>query len=205
MSNSFKIEPGTIHWDYFTNYPKNCNIIGKPGGVYGLVFNETKPESYEFPCEFEGCVYIGKATGKKGDGWYPDRKGKLKTMEASHMYKRMTHHHKPLKTGDKTYSTGFTNIIEEYGYGRDVLNGTFTNNPLWLGMLIPRPDFPKKRIERWAFRTEQDQLLKYELVWDKTTLGNMDTEEQNVDEDSFSQRRKKELNEQAGLMESFMV
>ena len=177
MSNSFKIEPGTIHWDYFTNYPKNCNIIGKPGGVYGLVFNETKPESYEFPCEFEGCVYI----------------------------KRMTHHHKPLMTGDKTYSTGFTNIIEEYGYGRDVLNGTFTNNPLWLGMLIPRPDFPKKRIERWAFRTEQDQLLKYELVWDKTTLGNMDTEEQNVDEDSFSQRRKKELNEQAGIMESFMV
>jgi hypothetical protein len=36
-------------------------------------------------------------------------------------------------------------------------------------------------------------------------LGNMDTEEQNVDEDSFSQRRKKELNEQAGIMESFMV
>ena len=204
MSNLFKIEPGTVHWDYFTNYPKNCNIIGKPGGVYALVFNETKPESYEFPCEFERCVYIGKATGKNGKGSNPDRKGTLKTMEASHMYKRMTNHVTPLMKGKKA-STGFSNIIEEYGYGRDVLNGTFTSLPLWLCMLIPRPDFPKERIERWALTIEQEQLLKYELMWDKTTLGNMDTEEQEVDEDSFSRRRTKDLNKQGEIMESFMV
>ena len=205
MGNSFKIEPGIIHWDYFTNYHKNCNIIGKPGGVYGLVFNETTPESYEYPCEFEGCVYVGKATGKKGVSSYPDRKGPLKTMNASYLYKRMTHHHKPLMTGDRSHSTGFTNIIEQYGYGKHVLDGTFTGIPLWLCMLIPRPDFPKERIERWAFMIEQDQLLKYELMWDKTTLGNMDTEEQRVDADSFSQTRMKELNEQQKIMESFMV
>ena len=85
------------------------------------------------------------------------------------------------------------------------MDGTFTGTPLWLCMLIPRPDFPKERIERWAFAIEQDQLLKYELMWDKTTLGNMDTEEQRVDADSFSQTRMKELNEQQKIMESFMV
>ena len=42
-------------------------------------------------------------------------------------------------------------------------------------------------------------------MWDKTTLGNMDTEEQRVDADSFSQTRMKELNEQQKIMESFMV
>ena len=135
----------------------------------------------------------------------PRQKGSFENYECELLYKRMTHHHKPLMTGDKNHSTGFTNIIEKYGYGKHVLDGTFTGIPLWLCMLIPRPDFPKERIERWAFAIEQDQLLKYELMWDKTTLGNMDTEEQRVDADSFSQTRMKELNEQQKIMESFMV
>ena len=42
-------------------------------------------------------------------------------------------------------------------------------------------------------------------MWDKTTLGNMDTEKQTVDEDSFSQTRMKDLNKQGEIMESFMV
>ena len=77
---------------------------------------------------------------------YPDRKGPLKTMNASYLYKRMTHHHKPLMTGDKNHSTGFTNIIDKYGYGKHVLDGTFTGIPLWLCMLIPRPIFQKNAL-----------------------------------------------------------
>ena len=207
MFNRFKelyVDPHIIHWDYYTNYHKNCNTIGLPGGVYGLVFSETMPKPGQYPSEFETCVYIGKSTGSGEDGHYIDRKTSLNSMVTSYMYKRMTHHHKPLMTGDKTYSKGFTQIIEEYGYGRDVLNGTFTGLPLWLCMLIPPPDLDKERIERWAYVTEQMQLYSFEMMWDKTTLGNMDTQP-HKDPNSFSYGRMKDFNEQAEIIERFMV
>lgn len=177
--NFDKLAPHQIHWDYFTNYYKNCDNVGMRGGVYALVFAPTKPKPYEHPCEFEQCVYIGKSTGNYYDRQMPHR-GKMR----SHIHKRMTDHFKPLMTG-KGGDSSHNSIINEYGYGRPVLDGTLTSLPLWLCIMTPRPDLPDDIISRWALTLEQLQLYNYHMNFGHTTLGNMDTKE-NKNPDSYS-------------------
>ena len=45
--NIDKIEPNIIYWDYFTNYPKNCDGLALRGGTYAFVFNEIKPKEFQ--------------------------------------------------------------------------------------------------------------------------------------------------------------
>ena len=191
--NIDKIEPHIIHWDYFTNYYKHCDTLAMRGGTYAFVFNETKPNQWQMPCEFEQCVYIGKSAG-----YYYDAQNGHKGKVRSHIHKRMTTHHKPLLTG-LDGDTSHNAIIEEYGYGKDAINGTCTGLPMWLCLLIPRPDVPDETISRWAYTQEQIQLYQYEMNFGHCTLGNMDTKE-NKNPESYSTYRMNAIKE-TNLME----
>ena len=186
--NIDKIEPHIVHWDYFTNYYKHCDTLAMRGGTYAFVFNETKPAVWEMPCEFKQCVYIGKSAG-----YYYDAQNGHKGKVRSHIHKRMTKHHKPLVEGVGC-ETSHSAIIEEYGYGVDAMNGTVTGLPMWLCLLIPRPDVPDETISRWAYTQEQIQLYQYEMNFGHCTLGNMDTKE-NKDPESYSSYRMNAIKE----------
>jgi len=182
------IEPYKIYWDYFTNYYKHCDNLAMTGACYAFVFNETKPTNFKQPHEFEQCVYVGESAGN-----YYDLQNGYKGKVRSHIHKRMTNHHKPLTTGQGAESSHKA-IIETYGYGDHVLNGTFTDLPMWLCLLIPRPDLPETMVKQWAKLQERRQLFKYELEWGHCTLGNMDTGSRK-DNDSYSSYRMKSIRE----------
>lgn len=165
--NNF-INPVQIIWTKFKNYYKVCDTSALRGATYGFVFSETKPKSYQQPCEFEECVYIGQSAGM-----YMDSQGGGRRKLRSHIHKRMTHHHKPLTTGEGRESSHIT-IIEKYGYGDNVIDGTITGKPLWLGLLIPRDDMPDIAVKPWAQMHEREQIFKYLMKYGRTPLGNKD-------------------------------
>jgi len=189
------IEPYKIYWDYFTNYYKHCDNIAMRGACYAMVFNDIKPTHFQQPYEFQQCVYVGESAGN-----YYDKQNGYKGKVRSHVHKRMTNHHKPLTTGQASESSHQA-IIDTYGYGDHALNGTFTNLPMWLCLLIPRPDLPEPMVKQWAKLQERQQLFNYELKWGTCTLGNMDTGSRK-DNDSFSSYRMGSINHQ-NLEENF--
>ena len=171
MDNRIKT-PYECFWMKFTDYYKYCDNIGWYGATYGFVFAPNKPQKYEYPCEHEGCVYIGKSSGN-----YYDKQAGHKGKGRSHVHKRMTHHLKPLMNENVSGDTCHKLITEVYGCGKDVLDGTLTNLPMWLGLILPQPDFPKENkqlMSRWCLLQEQDQLMEYQLKFRKETLANSD-------------------------------
>ena len=182
------IEPYKIHWDYFTKYYKHCDTLAMTGACYAFVFNEDKPTHFQEPCEFEQCVYVGESGGN-----YYDKQNGHKGKVRSHVHKRMSSHHKPFTTG-KSCESSHKSIIETYGYGDHVLNGTFTGLPMWLCLMVPRPDLQETMVKQWAKLQERMQLFKYEEKWGHCTLGNMDTGSRK-DQDSYSSYRMSALNE----------
>ena len=187
------IEPYKIHWDDFTKYYKHCDGLATTGACYAFVFNETKPTHFQEPSEFEQCVYIGESGGN-----YYDKQNGHKGKLRSHVHKRMTSHHKPFTTGEFSESSHKA-IIETYGYGDHMLDGTFTNLPMWLCLMIPRPDLPEKMVKQWSKLQERMQLFRYELRFGHCTLGNMDTGSKK-DEESYSSYRMQSIKE-TNLME----
>jgi hypothetical protein len=187
-----------INWCYFTQYHKHCDNFAIGGATYSFVFNETMPQNYQQPFEFEECVYVGKSSGI-----YYDKTGIAKGKCRGMPHKRMTVHHKPLTTG-KGGETSHNKIIEQYGFGDDVLNGVYTNKPMWLALIIPRPEIIKNQslLNRWTLHQEQEQLLKYELRFGKCTIGNLDSTERK-DPNSYSTGRMNDIKTQD--LEKFMV
>ena len=186
------LSPYKCEWMKFTDYYKHCDQLAFHGATYGFVFNDVMPKPYQFPCEFEGCVYIGKSAGN-----YYDKQNGHKGKTRSHIHKRMTTHHKPLTTGVGAESS-HAKIIEVYGYGDDVLNGTLTNLPMYLGLILPQPDFEKEDeqlMNRWAYTIEQMQLLQYRTNFGKETLGNGDALTRKNTE-SYSQYRMNSIKQQ---------
>ena len=174
--------PYKCYWMLFDDYSDHCDNLAMNGATYGFVFNEVMPKDYEYPCEFEQCVYIGKSSGS-----YYDKQNGHKGKVRSHVHKRMTHHHKPLTTGEGG-DTSHQKIIDVYGYGDDMLKGTYTSLPMWLGLIVPRPDLSSELVGRWCLATEQLQLLSYRIKFGKETLGNSDVTSR-VDNDSYSSTR----------------
>ena len=186
------LSPYKCEWMKFTDYHKHCDRLAFHGAVYGFVFNDVKPKSYQYPCEFEGCVYIGKSAG-----YYYDKHNGCKGKERSFVHKRMTNHHKPLTTGIGA-KTSHSKIIEVYGYGDHVLDGTYTNLPMWLGLVLPQPDFDQEDeqlMNRWAYTIEQMQLLQYRIEFGKETLGNNDATTRK-DTASYSTHRMNSIKQQ---------
>lgn len=166
------LETYKVHWCKFTDYYKYCDQLAFYGGCYGLVFSEVKPEPYQYPYEFEECIYIGESAGH-----YMDRKSKHKQRPRSHIHNRMGYHLKPLSTGDGGDSSHKT-IIKKYGFGRDVLDGTLTDKPLWLALIVPNPDWYKQGfMKTWVMYEESRQIAEYIMKWDKTPLGNLDRDD----------------------------
>lgn len=174
------LTPHKYHWCLFTDYYKYCDNLVMNGAAYAFVFNETKPHEYEKPYNFEQCVYIGKSAGN-----YYDKQNGSNGKQRSNIHKRMTTHHKPFSTGEGGESSHKA-IVEIYGYGDNMLNGTTTNLPMWLCLILPPKDITPDLIERWCCHQEQEQLLMYQINWNKPTLGNMDTNKSERKVDSYS-------------------
>jgi len=183
-----------IKWDYFRNYHKFCDAFEMSGACYGLVFNETCPKDYQRPYEFKECVYIGESAG-----CYIDKQNGTKTKQRSYVHKRMTNHIKPLMEGVGG-TTSHQEIIKKYSYGHDVLMGTITGKPLWLGLLIPRPDLPEEFVKQWCLMQEGNELFDYACKWGKSPLGNLNADKRK-NEDSWSSQRMREL----PTLEEFVV
>jgi hypothetical protein len=167
-----------VLWMKFKEYPllRKSNIVG---GAYGLVFNDTKPEDYQLPCEFEECVYIGKSTGS-----YIDRKSNTKSMLCSYIYKRMTDHNKALQTG-VTAREGWSDLVRTYGFGDSMLDGVFTGKPLYLGVILPRPDMKMELLASWSLTMEKLNIFTYESTFGYSPIANLETQTKRKD-GSFS-------------------
>ena len=160
--------PYRIHWDYFTNWAKNCDkLTMNSGACYGFVFNETKPESYQHPAEFKECVYIGESAGMYID----QQNGKSKTKDRSFVHKRMSGHCKQLYNGGEGAHDA---IIENYGYGHEVLNGILTGKPMWLGLILPRPDIPPLGVKGLVQMWERKELFDYYMRFGRFPISNKD-------------------------------
>jgi len=175
----FNTEPYRVQWTYFTDYYKWCDSFAWRGACYAFVFNDTKPKEYQQPFQFEECIYIGESAGN-----YYDKQHGHKGHYRSLVHKRMTHHLAPLVRGEYV-SRGFNLIKEKYGYGHNVLKGTLTGRPLWLGLLIPNPDIPDYLVKSWVMYEEARQILQYAYNFNKTPLGNTDRDA-TKDPDSYS-------------------
>jgi len=183
----FYVEPQFIHWDYWSNYYKNCDKLGKRGAVYAMTFAEKRPENYELPSQFEHTVYEGMSRG-----YYIDSQGRKSDKLRSYVHKRHTAHHKSLSEGIPQ-SRGFELIKQKYGWGDDMINGTLTGEPLWLCLMIPSPNIPDKQVARWCAMYEQMELYRYNMNFGRDPLGNMDCEPRK-DANSYSSIRLNELN-----------
>mgnify|MGYP001293437022 CR=1 FL=1 len=167
------IDPWIIHWVDFTDYYKVCDSLAMRGATYALVYFDSNksPSKRQLPSEFEECVYIGKSANN-----YFDTQGKVFGGKVrSHIHKRMTSHFGALTRingGDSSHKS----IKEVYG----VLGNSDISNPnygkrLMLCLMIPPPDVPDAAVPRWCLTQEQIQLYSYEMNFNHTTLGNMDT------------------------------
>lgn len=175
-----ELTPWKTIWVRFSDYHRICDTVGMRGGVYGLVWNKTKPEDYQLPYEFRGCVYIGESGGN-----YYDKQNGIKGKFRSYLHKRMTTHHKPLTTGitkEKKYQL----FIDEYGYGDFVLNGGMYKEVLWLGITLPRPSLPDNALKGWQIMEEHRQILSYTLKYKATPLMNVEVDGKGRNEKSYS-------------------
>lgn len=189
MDATSYIQPHIIHWDYFSKYHINCDNVGWRGATYALVFNKEKPLPYQQPYEFEQCVYIGKSADQ-----YYDQQSKHRGTVRGNLHKRMTKHHGALVSGKTGNISSYKSIIEVYGFGKEVVDGTLTGLPMWLCLMIPRPDLDSESVDRWTQLQEQLQLFLYQQKFNRTTLGNMDTKPKR-DQNSYSNYRMQSIQE----------
>lgn len=172
-----------VHWIRFTEYYKLADGIGMRGAVYGFVWSNMKPSPSQYPSDFEECVYIGES-----GGCYYDKQNGHKGKLRSHLHKRMTSHHKPLTTGiapvneEKKYKL----FTERYGYGDDVLNGTLTGIPLWVGFICPPKEDPDHCLKSWLISREHYEIYQYQRKFGKSPLMNMEVDGKGKDPDSYS-------------------
>tara|TARA_B100000035_G_C20911074_1_gene513996 strand:- start:282 stop:926 length:645 start_codon:yes stop_codon:yes gene_type:complete len=178
-----------VYWIRMSKHYEITNPIGHNhgGAVYGHVFSELQPSEEQLPSDFSECIYIGKS----GRGSYPDRKGgpnKNPTI-TSYLYKR-TIHHRDRYAGTATVSSDekrkYGLYEDKYGLGLDVMNGTDTGKPLWIG-LIPIPlGMPDSKKENWLLTYERLELLKYRISFGESPLLNLDEDCSRKDLTSFS-------------------
>ena len=175
-----ELTPWKTIWCRFSDYHKFCDVVGMRGSVYGLVWNKSKPEDYQLPYEFKGCVYIGESGGN-----YFDKQNGIKGKFRSHLHKRMTTHHKPLTTG-KTIERKYQLFIDAYGYGDSVLNGGVVEEVLWLGLTLPRKSLPDNAMKGWQIMEEHRQILGYTLKYGYSPLMNVEVDGKGRNEKSYS-------------------
>ena len=169
-----------VHWIRFSEYHKLADLVGMRGAVYGFVWNEIKPSNAQSPSDFEGCVYIGES-----GGFYYDKQNGQKGKIRSHLHKRMTNHHKPLTTGESN-ERKYELFKERYGYGDDVLNGTLTGIPLWVGFIVPPKEDPDYCLKSWLIATEHHEIYQYQRRWGVSPLMNMQVDGRGKDPESYS-------------------
>lgn len=162
------INPYRIHWGYFKNYYKVCDALAFRGACYALAFHHECPKDHQLPCDIRGTVYIGESTG-----YYYDKQMGYRGKDRGFVHKRMTQHVTPLTKGYGG-TTSHQRIIEQHGYGDDVLMGTLTGEPLWLCLIIPSDDVPQDMMKTWAMYHESAQLLQYHMNWGMSPIGNLD-------------------------------
>jgi hypothetical protein len=182
-----------IHWIRMSEHYKISNNIGlnHGGAIYGFVFNETQPSQNNLPSDFEECIYVGKS----GKGFYYDRKNGLnkKPKKSSYLNKRLIHHRDRFNgtaTVSSEESKKYSLFEHKYGFGLDVMNGTLTGVPLWVG-LIPVPlNLPETFHENWLLRYERFELFKYKKNFGKSPLLNLDEDISRKVSNSFSNNYK---------------
>lgn len=184
-----------VHWIRFTEYYKLADIVGMRGAVYGFVWNETMPKPSDCPSDFEECVYVGQS-----GGFYYDKQSGHKGKVRSHLHKRMTCHHKPFTTGICS-EKGHMLFVEKYGYGDDVLNGTLTGIPLWVGFICPSKEEPDHRLKSWLLYGESSEIYEYERKFGKSPLMNLEVDGQGRDPNSYSS----EILQNYGALEAHFV
>lgn len=190
-----------VHWIKLSEHFKISNNIGinHGGAIYGFVFNETQPSETSVPSDFEECIYIGKS----GKRFYFDRKNGLNKPPklCSYLYKRLIHHRDRFN-GSASVSldekTKYGLYEQRYGLGIDVMNGTLTGIPLWVG-LIPVPLQVEENFhENWLLRYERLEIFKYRKKFGKSPLMNLDEDHSNKQSESFSSNY--ELNDITSFM-----
>jgi hypothetical protein len=186
--NEYMVEK--VYWIKVLEHYKISNTIGLThgGSVYGFVFNETQPKENQLTSDFQEVVYIGESIG-----WYYDKKNGEKKLprKTSYLNKRIIHHRDRFNGTAKVSSdeTEKYQLFEDkYGLGFDVLNGTFTGKPLWVGFLPIPINFPELMHKNWVRTYERLELKRYKKKFNKKTLMNLDEDYNNKNEESASSK-----------------
>lgn len=182
-----------VYWVKLLEHYKISNSIGLThgGSVYGFVFSETQPKEYQVPSDFEETVYIGKS----GKGFYYDRKNGEKKLprKTSFLNKRIIHHRDRFNGTAKISleeNRKYQLFEDKYGFGFDVLNGTITGKPLWVGFIPVPINLPEFMSENWLLRYERFELFRYKTKFNKSTLMNLDEDYSNRIQESASSQYK---------------
>tara|TARA_Y100001936_G_C15645806_1_gene443870 strand:- start:250 stop:588 length:339 start_codon:yes stop_codon:yes gene_type:complete len=111
----------------------------------------------------------------------------------------MTAHHRPLTTGEcseKKYEL----FKEKYGFGDDVLNGTLTGMPLWVGFITPPKEDPDHCLKSWLIFREHYEIYQYQRKFGRSPLMNMQVDGKGKDPNSYSS----EIMQNYGALDAFM-
>jgi hypothetical protein len=187
-------------WIPFDEYYKHTQNI--KAAVYAFCFSVTKPKDHEWPHQVESVFYIGESGTKEP---IIDRKNKNKPNKGKVEYavhKRMKNHmHNMLNANKKGSSSNekWREIFnDKYGYGKDLISGTLTDDRCWLCLLICPEDikYPKS----WLKRVEQELIDEYLNSFDDLPLLNLKERNSESDslkkENSLSQLMIKKMKEQ---------
>lgn len=163
-------------WEKLSNYYKVTeHEFCRKGATYGIIFNDVKPKSYQQPCMFESCVYIGQSAGLTDDSKHL----------TCNLTKRISTHKAALSRGTNS-ERRYKVVINEYRFteeddidfnlvhksGLD-LDGKVTGSPWWIGLVCPNPEIPNYMIKSWCCQQEQIQLYNYMGKHQKAPLGNL--------------------------------
>ena len=179
-----------IYWIRITEHYKISNTIGLThgGAVYGFVFNETQPKENQLFSEFEELVYVGESGGR----YYDQKNGEKKLpRDTSLLYKRIIRHRDRFNGTAKVSSNEtekYQLFGDKYGFGFDVLNGTFTGEPLWVGFLPIPINYPESNHKNWVLTYERLELGRHRDTFNKKTLMNLDEDYDNTNEESASSK-----------------
>jgi hypothetical protein len=79
-------------------------------------------------------------------------------------------------------------FVEKYGYGDDVLNGTLTDTPLWVGFICPPKEDPDVCLKSWLMSREHSEIYQYQRKFGKSPLMNMQVDGKGKDPNSYSSK-----------------
>ena len=175
-----------------------------PFGVYAITKpTDHLPPNHVMPFMYENTVYFGKS-GNSYDDFLYDRKsvnpntGKENFHRYSIIERRLKTHRHNILNNNSTIEreTSYQVFYENFGYGEDVVE------KVNVCVIVPETKIPNYMVSAWLLFVESYFVYQYQLNFGSNTLMNINHGETKKVEDSYSYKRKRDM-ENSNLMSFF--